>query len=486
MTDYTDDCSIEYIIGYDEMHSKIYNMIQTTESNTIYICSFEFDIDYIFKHEKSLKGVMYEYLKNTANTIYLMTSNLNIGRPNDSELCKMGNELSNLKLKLNNNISEIGRGDKHATELDWVKWLFNDPHDTWCDNAKLSACFGLHGRFVYDGIQMLMCAGNYSDKYGHSYNNDNPDANILPYYWWDNALCITLPTDDAEISKTYYDSAVRAWFDDDFSSRSCESIRSPRIISSNKEGYDYIISNIKTASRIHFVNQYFISGGSCGQNRVADEIIKRVIGAMKADADEVGTDNYDTPIVPSFHITMVLNYSSKDETQSRYNLMQDTFYSSSKYVVECIESQLHSLYTNIRDYDNMIFRVNDYIEFKTPIDSRIVIHTKMFVFEHDSVKELLFTSANIIDASFIVGGHQEMGVIVKNDETITKILEMDDSRLVTRAVTFKEIRDFVYNYESMRIMFEMTFGLDNTFNFFTYRLPLHTNDCNWWSELYSE
>jgi hypothetical protein len=191
-------------------------------------------------------------------------------------------------------------------------------------------------------------------------------------------------------------------------------------------------------------------------------------------------------IVPSFHITLVLNYSSKDETQSRYNLMQDLFYSSSKYIIESIESQLRSSYIDVRDYDNMRFRLNNYIEFKTPSDSRIVIHTKIFVFEHDSVKELLFTSANIIDSSFIVGGHQEMGVIVKNQSTITHILETDDLKLATRNVTFNEIRDFVYNYEDFNTLCNWTIGSHNFLNLLTYRLPLHTNDCWSWSELYKE
>ena len=342
-------------------HDKLHNeMLLIIKNAEKYVYLTAFEFD-LYYNNKELYNILVNNIKTNNIKLYLVTSGLCITSVNYEPTKKLKEDYPhNCFIKI-----------QHTTENDIcvLPYFYN---------KKIS---GVHYRYIANEKCFLLCGGNYSEKFSGSIY-DNERYGLYNYAWLDGGLLLN------SIDKKVLDNL----YNDDYST-----VKYPFVIDTHKQ-YHYLIYRILTAKKsIYFETQYFFSHNEISQNKIHHALTERIINAIVSKED--------------FCFTMIVNTESRDENRLRYSIMSQT-------ICYCIMGMINDIIkkTNI-EYN----KLRKYVRIYTPTKkSKLCIHTKTYIFDD---RNMLFTSANIYDASFYSKGQKELGYISENNPDICEIIK---------------------------------------------------------------
>lgn len=258
-----------------------------------------------------------------------------------------------------------------------------------------------HARYVFDGKHLLLCGGNYSSEYSGSHYIENSSK----FKWWDNALSLPCSEPNDLIPHIFHNGNV-----------SPEPY--PLLISGKLFAQELNYRIINSTHHVRFETQYFFTGKH-SKNRVLEAIVDRICRAIH--------DN------TSFTFELYMHeFNASERLYSANLIMLSAMYESLHQMVAMVVSR-----TSISLHD-----LNQYIKVSI-FNHDVACHVKLYTFDG---KDVIFTSANILDACLGVGevDHKELGVCIESVPDMVQDMESQLPRdILIRCITTEEM----FHYE---------------------------------------
>ena len=207
-------------------------------------------------------------------------------------------------------ISTLHNGNRNVNAIYHQNLFINNQH--YCKHKKDRAVsfasnmvklgnddmFGLHGRFLYNGKQLLLCGTNYHERYSGSYKQT---IEIRDYYWYEHGLLIDCPNKLDTKLQYLYNNLVNIPYGkcgDSFKIKDNISF-----VYQNDYQLQYILNNIDNAKNDIYIENQYLHSGWMTNNKVTAHLIKRINKAIVNKETfhltlNISVMNYDESVVP--------------------------------------------------------------------------------------------------------------------------------------------------------------------------------------------